>query len=103
MSLSKSPKKVAQMLKLRQDKTFIKDLQKARLGDSQLGKFTAFITALMRGESLPPEARDHALVGEWQGYREFHIGGDKLVIYKIKADELLLARLGTHTQLFKGE
>ena len=77
------------MLKLRQDKTFIKDLQKARLGDSQLGKFTAFITALMRGESLPPEARDHALVGEWQGYRDFHIGGDKLVIYKIKADELL--------------
>ncbi len=103
MSLLKSPKKVAKMLKLKQDKAFIKDLQRARLGDSQLGKFTAFITALMCGESLPPEAKDHALVGEWQGYRDFHIGGDKLVIYKIKADELLLARLGTHAQLFKSE
>ena len=91
------------MLKLRQDKTFIKYLQRARLGDSQLGRFTAFISALMRGESLPHEAREHALLGEWQGYRDFHIGGDKIVIYKIKADELLLARLGTHAQLFKNE
>ena len=87
------------MLQLKQDKDFVKDLQKARLNNTELGKFTLYVSTLLNGKALPQEARDHDLKGEWQGFREFHIGGDKLVIYKIESDTLKLARLGTHNQL----
>ena len=35
---------------------------------------------------LGPEWLDHALSGEWQGYRECHIGGDFLLIYQLDDD-----------------
>lgn len=91
------------MLKLKQDKNFIKDLQRARLNDTELGKFTCYISLLIKNENLPKEAQDHELKGEWQGFREFHIGGDKLIIYLIEDNTLKLVRLGTHAQLFKDE
>ena len=88
---------------LKRHKNFIKDLRNAKMSDKEFRCLIEYLALLSANKALPPEARDHALVGEWQGYREFHIGGDKLVIYKIKANELLLARLGTHNQLFKSE
>jgi len=50
---------------------------------------------------LQSEARDHALLGEYKGMREFHLGGDMLLIYTVIDDVLYLQRLGTHSQLFK--
>ena len=46
--------------------------------------------------------RDHALKGEWNGYRELHILGDRLLIYRIYEDELqlVLTRTGSHDELF---
>ena len=45
--------------------------------------------------------RDHALSGDWAGYRECHIKPDLLLIYrKPDADTLRLARLGSHSELF---
>ena len=32
---------------------------------------------------LGPERRDHALKGSWARYRECHVGGDFLLIYRI--------------------
>jgi len=44
---------------------------------------------------------DHALSGDWAGYRECHIKPDLLVIYrKPGADTLRLARRGSHSDLF---
>lgn len=91
------------MLEIEQHKNFMKDLQKVRLNDTELAKFTLYVSSLMNAKALPKEARDHELKGEWQGFREFHIGGDKLVIYFIEDNILKLARLGTHAQLFKGK
>ena len=51
---------------------------------------------------LPPEMKDHPLVGNWQGKRECHIEPDWLLIYE-KTDTLLLltlVRTGTHSDLF---
>jgi mRNA interferase YafQ len=56
---------------------------------------------LLNVEALPPEARDHALHGEWSDFRECHLGGDVLLIYKMDDGQLHLARLGSHAQLFK--
>ncbi|EEJ54957.1 type II toxin-antitoxin system RelE/ParE family toxin [Mobiluncus mulieris] len=46
--------------------------------------------------------RDHALKGNWQGYREIHVEADWLVIYRIERDELLLvlSRTGSYDDLF---
>lgn len=54
---------------------------------------------------LGPEWRDHPLKGEWTGYRECHIGGDFLLIYKLgdasgKASTIVFIRAGTHADLF---
>lgn len=56
---------------------------------------------LIENKELPIEARDHNLLGNYSGFREFHIGGDLLVIYCIENDILRLTRIGSHSQLFK--
>jgi mRNA interferase YafQ len=38
--------------------------------------------------------------GDWAGYRDLHIEPDWLLIYRVKDDELQLARTGTHSDLF---
>jgi mRNA interferase YafQ len=50
---------------------------------------------------LPENNHDHALSGDWLGYRECHLKPDLLLIYrKPSADTLRLARLGSHSELF---
>ena len=56
---------------------------------------------LLKEEGLPTESKDHELKGNWQGYREFHISGDLLLIYKIENEILYLVRIGSHAQLFE--
>lgn len=52
-----------------------------------------------RAEGL--QAIDHDLTGDWIGYRECHIKPDLLLIYrKVGDDMLILARLGSHSELF---
>jgi len=52
---------------------------------------------------LPEHMRDHALVGDWKGYRECHIKPDLLLVYRpIDPDNKLeLARIGSHSELFR--
>lgn len=37
---------------------------------------------------LSTKYRDHPLTGNWKGYREIHIEGDWLVIYRVEKQEL---------------
>ena len=54
-----------------------------------------------REDAILPEARsDHPLKGEWKGWRECHIEPDWLLIHRSTDDEGLLARTGTHADLF---
>jgi mRNA interferase YafQ len=56
---------------------------------------------LMNDEELPEKYHDHALSGDWFGYRECHVKPDLLLIYKKHDDKVLrLARLGSHGGLF---
>jgi len=88
-------------LRLKRHKQFVKDFRKICLTDEQFQKLIKYLNCLLNGESLPPEAKDHALIGDWQGFREFHLGGDLLVIYRKTEKEIILTRIGTHSQLFK--
>ena len=89
------------LLKLKRHKLFKKDSANTTITDIQYSKFIIYIALLLEGKLLPREARDHSLKSEWQGYREFHLGGDMLLIYLLNEESLILVRLGTHSQLFK--
>ena len=82
-------------------KTFKKDYQKLKIPDKQYAKYIKYLSLLLEGKELPLEARDHSLIGNYSGFREFHIGGDLLVIYCIEDDIIRLTRIGTHSQIFK--
>ena len=58
---------------------------------------------LVDGVTLPEIYLDHALTGNYKGFRECHINPDWLLIYKIHNDILVLtlSRTGTHSDLFK--
>ena len=88
-------------MKLKRHKSFINDWRKVSLTDGQYQIFILYVGNLLKGESQPPEALDHPLKGEYDDYREFHLSGDMLIIYKQDNEELGLFRMGTHNQLFK--
>jgi mRNA interferase YafQ len=60
------------------------------------------VSLLANGKPLPEKYVDHALSGNWTAYRECHIQGDWLLVYRIENNVLVLtlARTGTHADLF---
>lgn len=65
-------------------------------------KIEQTIDILAKGQKLPLCYRDHNLSGELSKYRECHIQGDLLLIYKIEKENLILVLIdiGSHSQLF---
>lgn len=63
-------------------------------------KLKTLITLLVEEKQIPPEYEDHPLQGEWRGYRDAHMEGDWILIYKVVGTDLNLARTGTHQDLF---
>ena len=88
-------------MKLFRTKIFKKDYQKLKMTETLYTKYIKFLSMLLDGKALPLEARDHNLIGNYSGFKEFHVGGDLLVIYFIEDDILRLTRIGTHSQLFR--
>jgi mRNA interferase YafQ len=59
------------------------------------------ILMLAQDKILPDNKRDHALTGNWYGYRDCHLKPDLVLIYKkIDTDILRLARVGSYSELF---
>ncbi len=88
-------------MKIKRHKKFLKDFRNIKFSDSQFEKFVYYINTLREDKVLPPESKDHALSGNYKDCREFHLGGDILIIYlESNIDEIILMRLGTHSQLF---
>lgn len=88
-------------MKIKRHKQFIKDFKKVLITDGQFEKFVQFINCLREDSLLPAESKDHALNGEYSDCREFHLGGDTLVIYIVIDQAVTLMRIGSHAQLFK--
>lgn len=61
------------------------------------------ITMLANGETLPAKYRDHPLHGDRRGYRDCHIQGDWVLIYKLDkgALVLILSETGTHADILE--
>lgn len=60
------------------------------------------IRKLASGERLSEKNHDHALTGNWIGYRECHVRPNWLLVYQLEDDLLVLTltRTGTHSDLF---
>ena len=88
-------------MKLFRAKTFKKDYQRLKISDSQYTKYIKYLSLLLEGKTLPLEARNHTLIGNYSDFKEFHIVGDVLVVYYVEDDIIRLTRIGTHSQIFK--
>jgi mRNA interferase YafQ len=64
------------------------------------GRLRTAIEALRLGRPLEPRYRDHALAGDWKGFRDCHLAPDWLLIYRISDEAVNLARTGSHADLF---
>lgn len=60
------------------------------------------VTQLLNDDILDPKLKDHALAGDYKGFRECHIFGDLVIVYKRDKEILTLYRIGRHQDLFKG-
>jgi len=63
-------------------------------------RLKAVIRLLCCRHPLPQALKDHPLQGDWKGWRDCHVTPDWVLVYKKTATELLLARTGTHADLF---
>lgn len=90
------------MLKIVISSRFKKDLRQIQKRGYKVELLQEVVDKLASGQSLEPKYRNHALAGDYNGFWECHITPDWLLIYQIKANELvlLLSRTGTHSDLF---
>lgn len=90
------------MLELVLTAQFKKDLKRIRKRGVDLALLDKVLDYLQREESLPMKFRDHALTGDYTGFRECHIQPDWLLIYAIDKGQLILtaSRTGSHSNLF---
>lgn len=83
-------------------KKFRKDWKKIKNNKNfNEDEFESLVDVLLSGKSLDPKYRDHSLSGDMKDCRECHIKSDLLLIYQINSEELILMRLGSHSDLFK--
>lgn len=90
------------MLELVTTSTFRKDLKIAKKRGYDLSLIEFVIDELLKENTLAPKYKDHALIGNYTGFRECHISPDWLLIYSIDKSKLILtaSRTGTHSDLF---
>jgi mRNA interferase YafQ len=93
------------MRKIDLSTAFKKDYKRARANphhaQSVRALYEAAVLLLAEDKPLPDSCRDHALIGDWKGYRECHLKPDLLLIYRTEEPEILrIARLGSHSELF---
>lgn len=82
---------------------FKKGLKRAEKRGLDIEKLISIVDMLADGKSLPPEYKDHQLIGNYTGKRECHVEPNWLLIYEYIDSELVLHLLdtGTHSDLFK--
>ena len=81
------------------EKSFKKLKRSGKFDETELNEV---VDTLCRGEKLHSIYQDHDLHGEYSGYRECHIQGNILLIYRIEDNKLVLVLfdIGTHSELF---
>ncbi|MDP3898459.1 MAG: type II toxin-antitoxin system YafQ family toxin [Mesorhizobium sp.] len=80
---------------------FKRDVKRLEKRGNDMAKLRTVLRLLINEEPLPVQYRDHALRGDWVGFRDLHVESDWVLLYRIQGEELQLARTGTHSDLFR--
>lgn len=84
------------MRKLKRTRSFDKDFKKAELS----AELIEVLYCLSQNQPLAEKYRDHALTGNWKGYRDCHVKPDLVLIYKVINDIVELHYLNSHSEIF---
>ena len=90
------------MLEVVLSNQFKKDLKLAAKRGYKLELLEETVDKIASNVKLEDKYRDHALTGNYVGFRECHIQSDWLLVYRIENTELILflSRTGSHSDLF---
>ena len=90
------------MLELVTTTQFRKDLKRLRKRGADMKKLDDILQTLCAEELLSEKYRDHALIGDYIGFRECHVAPNWLLVYAIDKGQLILtaSRTGSHSDLF---
>jgi mRNA interferase YafQ len=80
---------------------FKKDYKNINHQDKCLKTLKEVINILANDGPLDAKFNDHQLHSNWKGYRELHLRPDLLLVYKVTAKDLRLARLASHSKIFQ--
>ena len=82
--------------------SFRKDVKRLLKRGKDMEPLLALIEKLENDDPLDESWRDHALSGDYIGFRECHVRGDWVLVYRKNVDKLVLSlvRTGTHSDIF---
>ncbi|MFS7401650.1 type II toxin-antitoxin system YafQ family toxin [Carnobacterium maltaromaticum] len=91
------------MLTIEYTSIFKRDYKKLTKKNYNMRKLEKVVNLLLTSnqDELKIKYKDHALKGNWQGYRELHLEKNWLLIYKIDMNKFILTmiRTGTHDEI----
>lgn len=105
-NVSTKRKRVRRFRDVNQTKDFDRDWERLEAsGKHDMHRIKeAMLILTMNDGPMPPEWDDHELTGKFEGYRECHVKGDLLLVYRIqpasKVELLVFSRVATHSELF---
>lgn len=68
--------------------------------DTIEAELQTLVDLLLDDAALPEAYCDHAMVGEWKGFRDAQVKPDLVLMYeKVGAEGLQLVRIGSHSEL----
>jgi mRNA interferase YafQ len=79
---------------------FKKDFKKYQHNQTVIDELDKITRLLRDKKKLPKKYKDHALSGDYVGFRECHVKPDVLLVYDFDDEFLYLIRLGSHSELF---
>ena len=90
------------MLTIKYQSAFKKDYKRIKKRGYDIRLLENVIEYLVLEQPLPPQYKDHSLIGDYAGCRECHITPDWLLIYEVVQRDLILylTRTGSHSDLF---
>jgi len=89
------------MYEVKPSSRFKKDLKVIARRGYNIKLIEDVIIELAKGKKLSSKYKDHAMSGNWIGFRNCHITPDWVLLYKIEKNSLILvlSRTGTHSDL----
>ena len=90
------------MLELNTTAQFRRDYKLIKRRGYNIALLEEVLDKLLRRENLDARHRDHALTGDYAGFRECHVRADWLLVYAVDDKQLTLtaSRTGTHSEIF---